>query len=154
MRARWLAAALAAAALAAAGGCKSQSGTVNLTLVADASLSDATVAAIGVLDVRVSGAAATSQSYLVDQPFASGRQERLSIRTVCEHFGNLLGREPKFIGTESATALLNDAHLARHLLGPPPTSVEQMLEWTADWIKQGGETWNRPTHFEVRDGKF
>jgi len=81
MRARWLAAALAAAALAAAGGCKSQSGTVNLTLVADASLSDATVAAIGVLDVRVSGAAATSQSYLVDQPFASGRQERLSIRT-------------------------------------------------------------------------
>jgi hypothetical protein len=81
MRAHWLATALAAAALAAAGGCKSQSGTVNLTLVADASLSDATVAAIGVLDVRVSGAAATSQSYLVDQPFASGRQERLSIRT-------------------------------------------------------------------------
>jgi nucleoside-diphosphate-sugar epimerase len=80
--------------------------------------------------------------------------ERLSVRTVCEHFGKLLGREPKFIGTESATALLNDAHLSRHLLGPPPTSVEQMLEWTADWIKRGGETWNRPTHFEVRDGKF
>ena len=80
--------------------------------------------------------------------------ERLSVRTVCEHFGKLLGREPKFIGTEATTALLNDAHLARHLLGPPPTSVEQMLEWTADWIQRGGETWNRPTHFEVRDGKF
>jgi nucleoside-diphosphate-sugar epimerase len=80
--------------------------------------------------------------------------ERLSVRTVCEHFGKLLDREPKFTNTESATALLSDAHLSRHLLGPPPTSVEQMLEWTADWIQQGGETWNRPTHFEVRDGKF
>jgi hypothetical protein len=29
-----------------------------------------------------------------------------------------------------------------------------MIEWTADWIQNGGETWNKPTHFEVRDGKF
>jgi nucleoside-diphosphate-sugar epimerase len=80
--------------------------------------------------------------------------ERLSVRTVCEHFGKVFGSEPKFIGTESTTALLSDAQLSRHLLGPPPMSLEQMLEWTADWIQQGGETWNRPTHFEVRDGKF
>ena len=70
---------LAGAALVA--GCKSQPGTVNLTLVADASLSDGTVAAIRVLEIHVSGAASTDQSYLVDQPFASGRQERLSVRS-------------------------------------------------------------------------
>ena len=80
--------------------------------------------------------------------------ERLSVRAICDHFGKLFDREPKFTGTESTTALLSDAHLARHLLGPPPTPVEQILEWTADWIQHGGETWNRPTHFEVRDGKF
>lgn len=80
--------------------------------------------------------------------------ERLSVRTVCEHFGKRFDRQPKFTGTESRTALLSDAHLARHLIGPPPTSIEQILEWTADWIERGGETWNRPTHFEVRDGKF
>jgi nucleoside-diphosphate-sugar epimerase len=80
--------------------------------------------------------------------------ERLSVRTVGEHFGKLFDREPKFTGMESTTALLSDAHLARHVLGPPPTSVEQMLEWTADWVQRGGETLNRPTHFEVRDGKF
>jgi nucleoside-diphosphate-sugar epimerase len=80
--------------------------------------------------------------------------ERLSVRTVCEHFGKLLGREPTFVGTESATALLSDAHFSRHLLGPPPTSVEQIIEWTANWIGHGGEVWNWPTHFEVRDGKF
>jgi nucleoside-diphosphate-sugar epimerase len=80
--------------------------------------------------------------------------ERLSVQTVCDHFGKRFAREPIFTGAESTTALLSDAHLARHLIGPPPTSVEQMLEWTADWIGRGGETWNRPTHFEVRDGKF
>jgi nucleoside-diphosphate-sugar epimerase len=80
--------------------------------------------------------------------------ERLSVRTVCERLGKLLDRDPKFTGTESTTALLSDAHLARHLIGPPTTPVEQILDWTADWIQRGGEIWNRPTHFEVRDGKF
>ena len=62
-------------------GCKSQAGAVDLTMVADASLPDATVAAIGVLEIALGGAVTTTQSYLVDQPFASGRQERLAIRT-------------------------------------------------------------------------
>ncbi|HEX9105186.1 MAG TPA: hypothetical protein VF997_23405, partial [Polyangia bacterium] len=62
-------------------GCKSQPGTVNLTMIADASLPDATVAAIGILEIGVSGAASTHQSYLVSQPFSSGRQERLTVRS-------------------------------------------------------------------------
>ena len=33
-------------------------------------------------------------------------------------------------------------------------SVEQMIEWTAEWIRAGGGRWDKPTHFEVRDGKF
>ena len=82
MRARPLAVALAVALVPAlVAGCKSQPGAVNLTIVADPSLPDATVAAIRILEIGVSGAASTSQSYLVDQPFSSGRQERLSIRT-------------------------------------------------------------------------
>ena len=32
--------------------------------------------------------------------------------------------------------------------------VDQIIEWTADWIKMGGATLNKPTHFETRDGKF
>jgi len=23
-----------------------------------------------------------------------------------------------------------------------------------EWVRAGGLTWNKPTHFEVRDGKF
>ena len=85
MRAARLAAAASASALAliamlGVGGCKSQSGAVELTIVADPSLPDATVADIGVLGISLSGAVTTMQSYLVNQPFSSGRQERLAIR--------------------------------------------------------------------------
>jgi len=78
---RALLATAAAAALVASAGCKSsQPGSVDLTIVADASLSDATVATIGALDISVSGASTTSQSYLVSSSFASGRQERIVLR--------------------------------------------------------------------------
>ena len=40
------------------------------------------------------------------------------------------------------------------LFGYPPVSLEQMVEWVADWIGLGGATLNKPTHFETRDGKF
>jgi nucleoside-diphosphate-sugar epimerase len=80
--------------------------------------------------------------------------ERLSVRAICERFCELLHRTPTFTGVESDSALLSDASLASKLLGPPPTSLDEMMRWTADWIQRGGETWNKPTHFEVRDGKF
>ena len=38
--------------------------------------------------------------------------------------------------------------------GPPATSLDSMLEMTADWVGRGQPTWNKPTHFEVRDGKY
>jgi hypothetical protein len=32
--------------------------------------------------------------------------------------------------------------------------VEQMIEMVAEWIRLGKPTLGKPTHFEVRDGKF
>ena len=80
--------------------------------------------------------------------------ERLSVRTICKKLGQRLNREPHFTGTESPSALLSDASLASQLVGSPWTPLEDMLDWTADWIQRGGELGNKPTHFEVRDGKF
>jgi nucleoside-diphosphate-sugar epimerase len=80
--------------------------------------------------------------------------ERISVRTVCERFGELFGTPPRFTGAESNSALLSDATLACDMFGPPPTSLDEMMRSTADWIQRGGETWNKPTHFQVRDGKF
>jgi hypothetical protein len=28
------------------------------------------------------------------------------------------------------------------------------MHWIADWTRRGGRTLGKPTHFQVRDGKF
>jgi nucleoside-diphosphate-sugar epimerase len=80
--------------------------------------------------------------------------ELLSVRQTAEEFGRLLGKQPTLIGNESPTALLSNGHLGHRLYGLPRVPARQVLTWTADWIKQGGVTLNKPTHFEARDGKF
>ena len=80
--------------------------------------------------------------------------ETLSVRALALRFGEHFGIEPVFEGAEGQTALLSNAARCHALLGYPEVSVEQMIEWVAHWIRAGGVTWNKPTHFEVRDGKF
>lgn len=80
--------------------------------------------------------------------------ERLGVRELAQRFGELLGKEVQFIGSESAAAFLSDSRSARERFGPPATSLDSMLEMTADWVGRGQPTWNKPTHFEVRDGKY
>ena len=80
--------------------------------------------------------------------------EILSIREVSEAIGHALGRRPKFRGTELETACLGNAALAHRLFGPPRVGAQQLIEWVADWVKRGGENLGKPTHFEVRDGRY
>jgi nucleoside-diphosphate-sugar epimerase len=80
--------------------------------------------------------------------------ELLSTREVATHFGKLMDRKPIFEGKEDSTALLNNSAWATKHFGKPRVSVDQMIEWTAHWIKNGNKTWNKPTHFQTRDGKF
>jgi nucleoside-diphosphate-sugar epimerase len=80
--------------------------------------------------------------------------EALRVRRIAERFGEIFGIEPIFEGAEAPTALLSDSSLCCRLLGPPRMSVERMIEMTAEWIRAGGTTLRKPTHFEVRDGAF
>jgi nucleoside-diphosphate-sugar epimerase len=78
----------------------------------------------------------------------------LSVRRVALQLGTLLGVEPRFAGREAETALLSNAAAAIAALGPLRVSSDQLIEWVAAWLKQGGRVLDRPTHFEARDGKF
>jgi hypothetical protein len=78
----------------------------------------------------------------------------LSIRQIALEFGNLLKQPVQFTGTEAQTALLSNPTRACALWGEAPISIEIAMRWTADWIKRGGRLLNKPTHFEVRDGKY
>jgi nucleoside-diphosphate-sugar epimerase len=80
--------------------------------------------------------------------------EQISIRRCAEQFGALMGRTPIFQGEESPNALLSNGQEGHRLFGYPRVSAQQMIHWIADWVMRGGEDLNKPTHFEVRDGKF
>src|SRR5438477_4594725 len=75
--------------------------------------------------------------------------ESLGVREVSEQLGRFLGREPRFCGAEQDTACLGNAAQANRLFGPPRVSAQRSIEWVADWVKGGGETFGKPTHFEV-----
>ena len=80
--------------------------------------------------------------------------ETLSVRSVAERFGELFGKPPLLEGHEAPTALLSNAARCHRLLGLPMVTANQMIEWSAEWIRMGGANLGKPTHFEARDGKF
>ena len=80
--------------------------------------------------------------------------ETVSIQWLAQQFGVLLDKEPQFVHEPQPTALLSDAAKSHQSLGLPHISLPQMIEWTADWVQQGGEDWGKPTHYQQRSGNF
>lgn len=80
--------------------------------------------------------------------------ESVSIRWLAERFGEAFGIRPVFTGEEQATALLSNASASHALLGYPRVSLREMMCWTADWVEIGGNTLEKPTHFQERGGVF
>ncbi|MDE0089247.1 MAG: NAD-dependent epimerase/dehydratase family protein [Candidatus Poribacteria bacterium] len=80
--------------------------------------------------------------------------ETVSIRYTAIRFGEILKKPVRFEGEEAETALLSNASLCHQLFGYPCVPLGQMIEWVAEWVRIGGRTLQKPTHFEVRDGKF
>jgi nucleoside-diphosphate-sugar epimerase len=80
--------------------------------------------------------------------------ETIEVRWLAGEFGKLLGKSPKLTGKEAATGWLNDSRRMVKEFGPPSVPLAKMIEWTADWLARDMVTINKPTHYEVRDGKY
>jgi nucleoside-diphosphate-sugar epimerase len=80
--------------------------------------------------------------------------ERISVREAAEWFGKRFGQQPVFVNNEGPVALLSDSHRCRAALGEPQVSFELLREWVAHWVHVGGRSLNKPTRFEVADGRF
>jgi len=80
--------------------------------------------------------------------------ERVSIRSLAQRFGELLEREPVITGKEGDTVWLWDAARSYKLFGPPTVTLTEMIEATANWLRRGGASLGKPSHFEVTDGRF
>lgn len=80
--------------------------------------------------------------------------EVMSVRRVANEFGQVMGREVLFTGDESDVVRINNGQLGHRMFGYPRVSVQRMLREVAGWVMQGGADLGKPTHFEVRDGRY
>lgn len=80
--------------------------------------------------------------------------EVVPVRHLAQRLGAALGCEPRFTGAEAQTAWLSNAGRSFKLWGYPGVTLDQMIEWVAAWMRHGGSTLNKPTHFETRDGQY
>ena len=81
--------------------------------------------------------------------------ETVSTEEVAEEFGRLFGKKVEYMyPTAGKKGYLNNAGKMLDIFGKPAVTMQQMIKWQAEWIKSGGEDLNKPTHFEVNNGKF
>jgi nucleoside-diphosphate-sugar epimerase len=80
--------------------------------------------------------------------------EILSVRDIARRFAKLFDCDVSFCGQEASSAWLSDGSLSHRIFGKPIVNVDQMITWIAAWLRQGGETLGKPTHFQNRDGAY
>jgi nucleoside-diphosphate-sugar epimerase len=80
--------------------------------------------------------------------------DTVPIRTIAEQIGKVLGKNPNFVSHEATSALLSNASYCHNTFGPPQTALEQMIVMISKWVVAGKKTLNKPTKYEIRDGKF
>jgi nucleoside-diphosphate-sugar epimerase len=81
-------------------------------------------------------------------------EETLSVREIALKFAKLFNTQINFVGKEADTALLSNSNLVFNLFGKPTVSTDEMVHWIANWLMENKKLLDKPTHFEVRDGKY
>jgi nucleoside-diphosphate-sugar epimerase len=80
--------------------------------------------------------------------------EIISIEWLANRFGQIMGKEVHLKNRPATHSLLNNAAHSFELFGKPKVSLDQVIEWTAHWVMNGGEDLGKPTHFQERKGNF
>ena len=80
--------------------------------------------------------------------------ETLSVRSLATQLAMRMRKEARMDGVEAPDALLSNTARMRELFGFPETRLDVMLDWVADWVREGRPVLGKPTRFEARDGAF
>ena len=81
-------------------------------------------------------------------------EDLLSVRKVAEEMGAIMKKQVRMAADGHNHSYLNDASKLFRLFGKPSVSSRELIRMQAEWIMHGGKGLNKPTHFEVDDGKF
>ena len=81
--------------------------------------------------------------------------ETASVEETALIMGRIMGKEVKFQKEKPGELnYLNNAGKMFRLFGYPRVSLDKLIHLQANWIKNGGISIGKPTHFEVNNGKF
>lgn len=80
--------------------------------------------------------------------------ETAGVKETAKKLASALGKDVTFVGEEADTAYLNNAGKMFTLFGYPTASLDTLIQWQAQWLRQGGRSLGKPTHFEERNGNY
>ena len=78
----------------------------------------------------------------------------LLVRKLAEQIGKELKIKPRFVSQKAQTALLSNASLCISKLGSPQTELSEMISLIVKWVASGKTVLNKPTKYDIRNGKF
>ena len=96
------------------------------------------------------GLAAAPEAYFVNVAGPA----TLRVADLARSLGDRLGIAPILTGDEAPDALLSNASRMTDLLADPLLPLDTLLDWVANWVRNGGRVLGKPTRFEGRDGRF
>ena len=81
-------------------------------------------------------------------------QEKILVRKLAEQIGKELKIKPRFVSQKAQTALLSNASLCFSKFGHPQTDLGEMISLIVKWVASGKTVLNKPTKYNIRNGKF
>lgn len=80
--------------------------------------------------------------------------DTILIRQLAEQIGKELNKEPRFVSQEAQTALLSNASYCCSRFGYPQMPLDEMVRLIVKWVAAGKKILDKPTKYDIRDGKF
>ena len=78
----------------------------------------------------------------------------VAVRDIAERVGAIAGSTPVYTGTPSDEALIANVNRITERLPYTALPLDTLCEWAVCWIRSGKRLLNKPTKFEVRDGRY
>lgn len=78
----------------------------------------------------------------------------VAVHDIAERIGAMTNVSPVYSGTPSDDALIANIDRLSARLPYTALPLDTLCDWAVRWIRAGGRLLNKPTKFEVRDGRY